>query len=199
MSSTDKDRGYGEGEQRTGEAMESRPGAVKESPTRSGSSTSTPQRGREMSQRTKVPASEIQVNTAPPTATIGAANVAAAAVPRPDYAGLRVMEHTGPAIYLIDPDGYRRWIPDPTTFNNLFRDWSVERMDLSNIPEASPLTSGAVLAIGSGTAPVYLVSNGVKRWITSGGAMDKYNFKWEHVVQVPRVLVDSIPSGPSWS
>ena len=43
--------------------------------------------------------------------------------PRPDLDGLRVQMPNRPEIYLID-QGYRRWIPDPATYNNLFRDWN---------------------------------------------------------------------------
>jgi hypothetical protein len=146
-----------------------------------------------------VNASEIEVKTPALITKVGITPQVVS--PRPDLAGLRVKLPNEPAIYLIDPDGYRRWIPNPQTYNNLFRDWNgvVIDIDVNEIAAGSPLTDGAVLVIGIGTAPVYLVSNGIKRWITSPATMDKYYFNWQTVFQIPHVVVDSIPTGPSWS
>jgi hypothetical protein len=122
------------------------------------------------------------------------------ASPRPDLNGLRVKLPNRPEIYLIDR-GYRRWIPNPATYNNLFRDWNgiVTDISITDIPLSTQITSGAVLARGDGTAPVYLIDNGVKRWVTSPAAMDKYYFAWNRVYVVPPVLVNFIPNGASIS
>src|SRR5262245_24593851 len=108
-------------------------------------------------------AAELTTVTKPFAVAVGAESWSA---PRTDLAGIRIKSPNAPAIYLIDPDGYRRWIPDPDTYNNLFRDWNgiVVDIDVVSIPEGAPLTSGAVLARPSNAAPVYLVSNGQKRW-----------------------------------
>src|SRR5262249_26247406 len=45
------------------------------------------------------------------------------AAPRPDLNGLRVKLPNRPEIYLIDR-GYRRWIPNPATYNNPLRHWN---------------------------------------------------------------------------
>ena len=121
--------------------------------------------------------------------------------PRPDLSGLRVKAPNAAPIYLIDPEGYRRWIPDPTTYDNLFRDWNgvVVALDVSSVPERPALSRGSVLVRGNGQAPVYLVSNGIKRWITSPAAMDKYYFAWNRIQVLPPVVVDSIPTGGAWS
>lgn len=120
--------------------------------------------------------------------------------PRPDLAGLRVKLPNQPDIYLIDPDGYRRAIPNAETYNNLFRDWNgvVVDIDIDDIPDAAPISDGAVLARAGSTSPVWFVSNGVKRWITSSAAMSKYYFNWSKVCSVPHVLVDFLPTGASW-
>jgi hypothetical protein len=121
--------------------------------------------------------------------------------PRPDLAGLRVKAPNAAPIYLIDPEGYRRWIPNPATYENLFRDWNgvVPVLDVTSVPERAALSSGAVLVRGEGTAPVYLVSNGMKRWITSPATMDKYYFAWNKIHVLPPVVVDSIRTGRAWS
>ena len=112
---------------------------------------------------------------------------------------MRVKLPTSSAIYLIDPDGYRRLIPDSATYTNLFhsRDGIIVDINVSQIPEGSPFTAGAVLV--KANSAVYLVSNAIKRWITAVAVMDKYHFSWKHIFVVPPVLVDSIPSGPNWS
>ncbi len=149
-----------------------------------------------MAHKTADPAS-LSVKTDPPNVVLGAVPHHR---PRPDISGLRVKLPTDPKVYLIDPRGFRRWIPDPTTYNNLFRDWAgiVIDIDINEIPEASPLTSTAVL-VKSNTAPVYLVSNGMRRWITSPEVMDKYTFAWERILTLPPSVVDSIRRGPDWT
>lgn len=137
-------------------------------------------------------------------ATGAGANAAAQArhlKPRPDLSGLRVRSPNTAPIYVIDPDGYRRWIPNPDTYNNLFRDWTSVVVDLgTNLIAAGPaLDDGAFLARAPGTAPVYLVSNGQKRWIVSPATMDKYWFDWSKIRDVPLSALNAIPTGPSWS
>ncbi len=97
--------------------------------------------------------------------------------------------------------GYRRWIPNPATYNNLFRDWNGIREDtgVGDIPVGAPITDGAVLVRGLGTAPIYLVDAGAKRWIASPAAMDKYYFSWARVYQVPPILVWYIANGSTIS
>jgi hypothetical protein len=140
-------------------------------------------------------AAELEVAAKPLTLGVGLAP--AGAGPRPDLNGLRLKSPAAPAIYLV-LDGFRRWIPDPDTYNNLFRDWNgvIVDIDIDSVPEGSSLTSGAVLARPIGMAPVYLVSNSAKRWVTSPAAMDKYYFAWNRIIEVPHVLLDSIPEGP---
>ncbi|RUS19420.1 hypothetical protein BC937DRAFT_87519 [Endogone sp. FLAS-F59071] len=109
--------------------------------------------------------------------------------------GERVSIPNAAPVYLV-LDGARHWIPNPTTYNNLFRDWNgiISSPDVNDIYLSYSLSDGAVLAKGAGD-PVYLVSNGVKRWIISPSAMDKYHFNWDKIVQVPQVLLDGIQTG----
>lgn len=116
--------------------------------------------------------------------------------PRPDLNGLRVRPPQGPAVFLVDR-GDRRWIPNPETYNNLFRDWNgtITDLDADQIPQAAQLDDGAILIRGAGQAPVYLTDQGRKRWVTSPAAMDKYYFDWNKIVEVPPIVVNSIPDG----
>lgn len=153
-----------------------------------------------MAQHATAPAKELETKTAPIEMKIGI-TPELFSTPRPDLSGLRVKMPNQPAIYLIDPEGYRRWIPDPPTYNNLFRSWGgvVVDINIDEIASSTPLSDGAILARAEGAAPVYLVSNGIKRWITSPQVMDKYNFNWDRVYVLPGVLIDSIPTGANWS
>lgn len=121
--------------------------------------------------------------------------------PRPDLAGMRVKLPDDAAIYLIDPLGYRRWIPNPPTYNNLFINWDgvIIDININEISTESPLTSGAVLAKGQESDPVYLVSNNQKRHIASPAVMSKYYFNWDTIYEVPQILIDLIQTGPSWT
>lgn len=142
----------------------------------------------------------LRVDTRPFIVELGVAPLGLP-VPRVELAGARVKLPTRSEIYVIDPNGYRRWIPDPDTYNNLFRDWNgvIIDLDINDIPAAAPLTSGAVLMRASNAAPVYIVSNGIKRWITSPAAMDKYYFNWARIYVLPSVVVDSVQRGPDWT
>src|ERR1700723_2358646 len=44
--------------------------------------------------------------------------------PHPELAGKRLRLPGEPAIYLIDPEGRRHYVPDPYTYNRMFRDWN---------------------------------------------------------------------------
>ena len=152
-----------------------------------------------MAQHATATAKELEIKTAPLVVKVGV--TPQAVVPRPDLSGLRLKAPNNPAVYVVDPQGCLRWIPDPATYNHLFRDWGsiIIDIDLVNIAVGPALTSGAVLARGSSEAAVYLITNGTKHWIISPAAMDKYDFNWNTVVQVPNILVDTIPSGLPWS
>lgn len=146
-----------------------------------------------------VSASEIEVKTTQIEVTRGIAQASSLSA-RPDLAGLRLTPLTGGPIYLVNPEGLLQWIPNPNTYNNLFKDWNgVYRVDTATLPIGTALSDGAVLAKGNASNAVYIVSNGKKRWITSPDAMNKYYFNWSHVYVVPQILINSIPTGSSWS
>ncbi len=118
---------------------------------------------------------------------------------RPDLAGKRLQVPGQPAIYLIDDNGTRRWIPDPDTYNNLFRDWNgiIEDIDTPEIDQGPQISQGAHLAQAPGQAAVYLIDNGQKRWVTSPAAMDKFYFDWHKIQSVSAYILSIIPNGPN--
>lgn len=138
------------------------------------------------------------VETSAPHVTIGIRPESFGA-PRPDLAGYRIQIPGQAPIWVIDRNGYRRWIPNPDTFNHLFRDWSrVQDINANEISLGPQLDNLTVLVRGAATPNVYILDGHRKRWITSPAIMDKYNFAWERVVVVPQIIVDSISTGDIW-
>lgn len=121
---------------------------------------------------------------------------------RTDLSGCRIKSPNDPAVFLIDPEGYRRWIPDQYTYNRLFTTWGgiIIDIDVVEIARGSDLSHGATLIRCEESSPVYFVSNGHKRWVTSPGVMGKYSFRWPSGGDlVAAAVVDAIPAGPNWT
>lgn len=115
---------------------------------------------------------------------------------RPDLDGLLVRIPGQPAIWLIT-QGYRRLVPSMDVFNRLFKPGATITSDINadDICEGSPLSDYAVLVSNAGT--VYLVTNGQKLAITSGG-FSRYQFNSNKVVAAsPPVLLVLLPDGPA--
>ena len=119
--------------------------------------------------------------------------------PRPEYDGYRLADFNG-GVYLIWKGGYKSFIPNADTYNNLFRNWEgIHQAEvlLNQIPATDTLSKGAMLIRGSNSTNVYLLTNGYKHFIVSVAVMDKYNFDWDKVQTLSQIIVDSIPDGVS--
>jgi len=119
----------------------------------------------------------------------------------PELNGQRITGPGNSAIYIV-MDGQRRHIPDPWTFNRLFKDWStVEVVDIANIDEGPPISEGALLAKDPGTSPVWFVdhSQKLKHYIVSPQAMQRYNFNWSQIEPVSNYVLDAIKNGNNLS
>jgi len=123
-------------------------------------------------------------------------SIIAAETLRPDLNGLRIKSPSSATVYLID-EGRRRAIPNPETYYNLFRDWNkiVVDINVNSITSGPRISNGAILAKSHHGKAVYLIDNGVKRWIRSRQAMDKYYFSWKQIRAVDKILLDFIPNG----
>jgi hypothetical protein len=129
-------------------------------------------------------------------ATAAPASIGVTAV-RPDLDGVRIQSVNNSAVFLII-DGQRHWIPNETTYFNLFRsfDGIVKDAHINDIDEGEQLSDGAILARSPDFANVYLVSNGMRRWISSRGVFDRYQFNSRKIVSIPSVVLFTIPEGP---
>jgi hypothetical protein len=116
---------------------------------------------------------------------------------RKNLDGLRVQLPGDPAIYLMD-GGQKRHIPDPTTYNNLFRDWNaiVQDTELDSVDTGPPISQGAVLAQAFGDAAGYIIDQGKKRHIGSPATMDRYDLDWKKIQHVAQIIIQAIPTGP---
>ena len=123
--------------------------------------------------------------------------------PRPELAGCKVRVKGTTPIYVIDRCGYRRLVPFPFTFMNLFKDASVFEgllvsSTVSDIAEGRALDENSILVRGISSETIYLLDSGTKRPISSRRIMDKYDFDERAVVVVPQVLIDAVPQGELW-
>ena len=59
----------------------------------------------------------------------------------------------------------------------------------------SAATQEGQLLRGKGSAPVYKIEDGRKRWIVTEAVFLRHGFAWADVRVVPKATVDSIPSG----
>lgn len=129
-------------------------------------------------------------------AAAGTAQLGATPEPHPELNGLLLQLPGNPKIYLVI-NGFRCWVPNPTTFNNLFVPGATVTPDVNIgvVSEGPALSDGAVLAKSTVADPVYLVSNGVKRWIPSQEIFSRYQFNGANIQLVAPVIMDSVPSG----
>ena len=141
-----------------------------------------------------------EVQTEPEALSIGVAGAERRGETRPDLNGFRLANPANGMVFLVDR-GYIRHIPNPPTYNNLFRSWDGIIVDINvvDIPRAPSITDGALLAKAVGHGPVYLVDRGQKRHVASPAVMDKYHFSWDRINNVPLILLDSMPDGPQIS
>jgi hypothetical protein len=138
------------------------------------------------------------MSTAVTSSEATAAPVGITPTPMPQLNGTLRQAPGAPQIYLV-LNGLRCWIPDMTTLTNLFLPGvtAVSDPNLDQISVGNPLTSGAVLGQADGTAPAYLITNGVKMWIPDSNTFNAYQFNSKCIQFVQPVLIDFIPIGPN--
>jgi hypothetical protein len=115
------------------------------------------------------------------------------------YDGLRVTPSTrtgGPVFLALN--GELRYIPDGNTYLDLFINWtgvSVNDYLIDNMPYGPQITSGAILAVATGTVEKYLITNDKKHWIPNMSVFDKFYFNNAKVKEVPKIILDYVPKG----
>ncbi|SMC89921.1 hypothetical protein [Lentzea albidocapillata] len=107
--------------------------------------------------------------------------------------GFRYQNPGSKAVYVVI-DGLRHYVPDPTTYFNLWGGWDGLRPDGSTITIGDSLIHGAFLAKEVETGKVYLVGR-TKRWIPSPTVFNQYAFDPSKIRSMSRA---SLPAaGPN--
>lgn len=118
---------------------------------------------------------------------------------RPDLVGLLVKSpaYGDDRVYLVDLDGVRRWVPSSDVLHALFRPGTpiISDIDAICIAPGDQLSTGAHLAQDESDKKVYLV-DGVKRWVTSAAAMNRYSFNYETVDPTKHETLAQLDDGP---
>lgn len=107
-------------------------------------------------------------------------------------------------VYLV-MNGVKKHIPNPDTYNNLFKDWNqindggnlgaIWSKIVDSIPTGEPITNGAILIKADNSDPIYLLTNKKKYWISNPKQFSDCNFKSDGVKKYPAIVVDAISSG----
>lgn len=131
-------------------------------------------------------------------AAVGGATVGVTPAPAPQLNGLLLQLPGAAPVYLVI-NGFRCWVPDSTTFNNLFVSGAtiVSDLGVGAVSEGPALSSGAILARGNASPQVYLISNGVKMWIPTPDILNRYQFNGAKIQVLPQIVIDYIPNGPN--
>lgn len=110
--------------------------------------------------------------------------------------GMRVRKAANsrqPAFLMIN--GRAHLLTDEVAQNNLFGNTdSTPVQDL--VVSIGAVIGDGYLAREEGTAPVYLVYDGYKRWIPNPATFEQFGFGWDLVREVPAGSLAGIPNGP---
>lgn len=85
-------------------------------------------------------------------------------------------------------------VTGPGLFGSAWNPSAFQQVDSLPVPPGPTLTSGACLIQGSGLAPQYLYSGGLRMWIGSAGALGTYSFA-QPPNAVPGDVIQAIPQG----
>ncbi|HWT14088.1 MAG TPA: hypothetical protein VN231_15150 [Allosphingosinicella sp.] len=107
--------------------------------------------------------------------------------------GIRLRDRSDGAVF-VTLEGAMRHIPNPATYANLYRSDLVPT-DIAPgyaYSVSRPLTDGAYLARG-GDGRLFLMSDGLKRWIGGPAVFERFEFDWNKVRDVPAEVLDAVP------
>jgi len=107
-------------------------------------------------------------------------------------------------IYLV-MKGEKRYIPNTSTYNNIFKDVSnvldggkygpIWNKVVDSIPKGEDITNGAILIKADNSNPIYLLTNNKKYYITDPKQYADCNFKPGGQKTYPAVVIDAMPRG----
>ena len=132
-------------------------------------------------------------NVTPEAVELDHVNSVQQSIIRLDLNGLRLKHPVSGEVFLIH-EGTRRLIPNPTTYNSLFRDWNgiITDINVDTIDRGPDLSPDAILLDCIGGK--WMLTNGKKFGCGSGAAFDRYWFGGIQTKLAP-IVCNSIPSG----
>ena len=114
-----------------------------------------------------------------------------------------LLKGSGPKVYLIE-NGTKRWITDATIFIASGYDWNniitISESELNiyshgeNIYANSNVNLNGTLLKSSGPK-VYLIKNGIKRWITSESVFINNGYNWNDIITISESELNIYPHG----
>jgi hypothetical protein len=110
-----------------------------------------------------------------------------------------LLKASGPEIDMM-AGGLRRWIPDPTTFNDMGLDWSkvvvIPDSEFSAIPSGPAYPSRADGTLLQGSDPkVYVMQNGQRHWIPDPATFTASGYQASAIDHVSDADLNAIPEG----
>ncbi len=104
---------------------------------------------------------------------------------------------SGPEVYVLE-HGAKRWIANPSVFNNLYYNWekiiNVADSTLNIFPNGAKVdkdfSDGALLKTEK-SPKVYLYDKGSLRWVPDPYVFNSNNFSWENINAVPDKVIKS--------
>jgi len=122
---------------------------------------------------------------------------------RPDLAGFRFQSPYSTRVYMIDGYGYRRWIPSPYTYNNLFLGWNDVGYwnNLNTVPMGPAFGYNAYLASPCGynaCNDVFLMDGGYRYPFGTVNTFNRYGFGWPRVRNYGWGYIRRYPVGRYW-
>lgn len=132
-------------------------------------------------------------------------NSVSADIPMKFFNGCCLRKNGDDKIYLV-MNAKKCYIPTASTFFNLFNDdhhvlhadgTAGQMLDfiIDEMETGESITEGSLLIRPISDAPVYLLTNNKKYWITSQEQFDACHFSWDKVKEYPHIIIDAIPSG----
>lgn len=117
---------------------------------------------------------------------------------QPSFPDGTLIKNSSPQVYII-VKGQRRWIPDPNTFNALGLNWNMIQTLPTNIVAAIPKGPDYPSLPGSlvkGSDPkIYLLQNGVRRWIPDPETFEALGYRWNSIYQISDTALNQVPQG----
>ena len=113
-----------------------------------------------------------------------------------------LIKGNGDSVYVIS-DEKKRWIASLEIFNALGYKWEnifqISEEELNLIPIGSKISDTDIHPNGNlirgADGKVYLIENGLKRWIKNPEIFEKHNFKWQNIISVSNLEISKYPLG----